>query len=66
MQDSHSFMKAWGGNLHSAKGPGGQSQGVPGELSVGFSESREGAWGPEGGAKGSRGTPCQDPLSYQP
>jgi hypothetical protein len=29
-------MKAWGGDLHSAKGPGGQSQGVPGEFSVGL------------------------------
>ena len=56
MQISHFLMKAWGGNLHSAKGPGGQSQEVRGEFSVGFSESREGARSLEGGAKGSRGT----------
>ena len=49
MQISHFLMKAWGGNLHSAKGPGGQSQGVPAGFLVRFSESGEGARGLEGG-----------------
>ena len=51
-----------------AKGPGGQSQGVPREFSVRFSESGEGARGPEGGAKGSceTTTPCgRSPLRAQ-
>ena len=47
----------WGDKSHSAKGPGSQSQGVPGGFLVHFSEFREGARGPEGGAKGSCGTP---------
>jgi hypothetical protein len=47
----------WGDNSRSAKGPGGQSQGVAGGFSVRFSESGEGARGPDGGAKGSCGTP---------
>jgi hypothetical protein len=51
------LLEAWGDNSHSAKGPGGQRQGVPGGFSVRFSESGEGARGPEGGVKGSCETP---------
>ena len=44
---------AWGDNSHSAKGPRGQSQGVPEGFSVRFSEFGEGARGPEG---------CEEPV----
>jgi hypothetical protein len=45
-------LTTWGGNSHSAKSPGGQSQGVPGGFSVGFSESGEGARGFSAGCEG--------------
>ena len=54
---------AWGDNSHSTKGPGGQSQGVSGGFSVGFSDSKEGARGPEGGCEGVLSWDPRHPLS---
>jgi hypothetical protein len=54
-----------GDNSHSAKGPGRQSQGVPGGFLLRFSESGEGARCLEEGCEGVRWDP-RAPPSYQP